>query len=1570
MGWTMILKDYFGVIARTWRAGNNLFLLLSLLALQVHSDIDFHKDQHFKWKTGQWGRCMGEECGSGGVQTRTMWCVHSEGWTTHHSNCHQADKPESQRPCFKVCEWHQDLFEWEVSEWASCVLVPFFSNELKLRTAECITAQHGIQRRKVQCVRTSNRTVVTSRICEFFSQKPTVEQACLIPCPQDCVVSDFTSWSSCSKTCSVGLQHRTRHVLATPMYGGSNCPNLTETRTCSNPTVCPAGESEYQYSLKVGPWSECRLPHHKGLLHNGRTTLDFSPGSKEKSTEKNTVKRHTQTDPHLHHHQQHSSPHQQNPKWWDVEVGYQTRQVRCTRSDGKNAMLSLCTQDDTPLTFQSCVMPKDCDTSDWSSWSPCSKTCRAADLSPGYRIRTRIVTQIPIGGGNDCPTLEEKEACNIIGDLLPNCPRYVWKTTDWGECRVAPLLSQQDRRLGNLSVLCGGGIQTRETYCVQVPDNSVLIPRKEVSRPVSQRLCSGREILLSVQHCSILCQQDCILSPWSSWGACLHESCLEPQGRKGKGVPRAQCEDDPPPMAVLCRVACPGDCVVGTWSAWSTCSHSCTNKKAEGRQSRTRRVLALPGEGGDECPAAPALEEWRSCNDHPCIMFYWEASAWGACVEDTSEGLNGSSVGNRSTTCAVGVQSRRVHCMKMNVGQVTPKRCPDSARLETIRPCLLPCKKDCIVTPFSEWTACPSTCQSANATQATQSRYRTIIQRSANEGNECPDTLYEERECEALPVCPVYRWQKHKWHTCTLVPDSVRQGMAGPVESCGNGLETRGVSCVGEDGEPADMTQCLQWAGTVPPRIRGCRVACRDDCTFTEWSKFTECLGCGSLRNRKRSLTGRSKKKERCLREDLHPLVETETCPCDDFLSQPFGNWSSCLLPKTPPPGSLQGWTTHREAKECGQGLRYRAVACVDQQGRLVSPTLCSESGYLVEVCHIPCPLDCKLSDWSPWAPCSAPCGSGLKIRSKWLREKSFNGGRPCPKLDLKNQVYEAVPCHSECNRYEWRREPWSVCALNGLDGLPDCGEGVQSRKIRCVRKEVDGNEAAIVDNSLCDQEEMPREAQTCFLPCPEDCVMSNWGPWGLCALPCDQAAVRNRTRHVLRLQASDGPCPDHVQSELCLLNTNCYTYQYYVSDWSTCQLSENAVCGQGSRSRLPDCVRSDGKLVEMTLCEEFGLVNTWRLSESCVVDCPVSCVLSDWSPWAECSHTCGNQGQTVRSRIVQQQAHEEGRPCPPLLTQTKPCPIQPCYTWLLGDWSACHVEGAECGEGVRLRNLSCMVHWGDWPESPSAKPVDEELCGDKLRKESEQELQLPCSVPCPGDCHLTEWSTWSSCQLSCLEGRSFQTTGRQARSRATVIQVMENQDNCSHQVFETRPCKGGKCHSYEWKTGGWGDNERAVWCQRSDGVNVTGGCFLQNRPATVRHCHPPCTKPFSHCTPSGVCGCEKGYTEVMTTHGFLDYCTKTPGKDIKKADVKTSSDRLKPGPSQVQDFFGEWTLRPVWPDGRIKLWVYGVTAGGFIIILFIIALSFLVCKHPTTTKTSSPPQKPLTLAYDGDVDM
>ena len=49
----------------------------------------------------------------------------------------------------------------------------------------------------------------------------------------------------------------------------------------------------------------------------------------------------------------------------------------------------------------------------------------------------------------------------------------------------------------------------------------------------------------------------------------------------------------------------------------------------------------------------------------------------------------------------------------------------------------------------------------------------------------------------------------------------------------------------------------------------------------------------------------------------------------------------------------------------------------------------------------------------------------------------------------------------------------------------------------RCVNA-ADG-EGGAVDNSLCNQDEIPSETQSCSLLCPSECVMSEWGPWSKC---------------------------------------------------------------------------------------------------------------------------------------------------------------------------------------------------------------------------------------------------------------------------------------------------------------------------------------------------------------------------------------------------------------------------------------------------------------------------------------
>lgn len=51
----------------------------------------------------------------------------------------------------------------------------------------------------------------------------------------------------------------------------------------------------------------------------------------------------------------------------------------------------------------------------------------------------------------------------------------------------------------------------------------------------------------------------------------------------------------------------------------------------------------------------------------------------------------------------------------------------------------------------------------------------------------------------------------------------------------------------------------------------------------------------------------------------------------------------------------------------------------------------------------------------------------------------------------LSLQVYEVVPCLSDCSQYVWVAEPWSVWKVSNVDLKENCGEGVQTRKVRYV---------------------------------------------------------------------------------------------------------------------------------------------------------------------------------------------------------------------------------------------------------------------------------------------------------------------------------------------------------------------------------------------------------------------------------------------------------------------------------------------------------------------------------------
>lgn len=83
---------------------------------------------------------------------------------------------------------------------------------------------------------------------------------------QNCLLSSWGRWSSCSATCGyTGTQKRSRVKYRSEQCGGS-CWRLAETQSC-NRRCCPQS-CQYKYSK----WSECiGCGGHSGIRHRNLT---------------------------------------------------------------------------------------------------------------------------------------------------------------------------------------------------------------------------------------------------------------------------------------------------------------------------------------------------------------------------------------------------------------------------------------------------------------------------------------------------------------------------------------------------------------------------------------------------------------------------------------------------------------------------------------------------------------------------------------------------------------------------------------------------------------------------------------------------------------------------------------------------------------------------------------------------------------------------------------------------------------------------------------------------------------------------------------------------------------------------------------------------------------------------------------------------------------------------------------------------------------------------------------------------------------------------------------------------
>ncbi|ESO93479.1 hypothetical protein LOTGIDRAFT_119061, partial [Lottia gigantea] len=501
--------------------------------------------------------------------------------------------------------------------------------------------------------------------------------------------------------------------------------------------------------------------------------------------------------------------------------------------------------------------------------------------------------------------------------------------------------------------------------------------------------------------------------------------------------------------------------------------------------------------------------------------------------------------------------------------------------------------------------------------------------------------------------------------------------------------------------------------------------------------------------------------------------------------------------------------------------------------------------------CHVPCSEDCVMSEWGVWSKCPDPCsginGPNIRVRERHILAYNNPGGRPCPK-DIKQN--EPCPIIIQCAIYYWKSSGWGPCISTWDTGCEDVvrPKDSQTCNIECPKdctvsewshwsdcgvecldvtdvscRHANGTEHPI-DTCLRNIGAVPKQLEGCHVSCAKECQISDWSTWSVCVGGCN--GYSHRTRKLLgeskyRAECKNTDLYSLDQRRKCLCNV---LRPVVIGSYSDCILNgqrdtnktaydngvDQAYCGTGKKYKVVACRNDQHDLEQASKCSQSGYEE-----DICFEACPIDCVMTEWSAWSHCGVTCGS-GMQVRFRSIATYPANDGRKCPALdgamkivkyfliirgntltdfETQSRVCTVD-CnhYVWVEDEWDSCIPQaGAGCGQGRQIRLVRCQ---SISENSNIIGFVDDIYCRGKDRPLERRS----CYLSCPGECVLSEWLPWSSCQQPC----NGQQTQKRVRKKMRESSKYYANEKCG-QLVEERTClKGDNCIEYSWELSDW----------------------------------------------------------------------------------------------------------------------------------------------------------------------